>query len=103
MPPLSAFGLTSIIAARRALGARFVDFTPIVPRPLVGIGKQVVGRRDLFEPGFGFGFARIDVGMELLSELAIGLAYVVRAGVGLDAEHLIRSLRHPRSALSRAL
>src|SRR5580700_3731199 len=95
-PPLSAFRLTSIIAARRALGAGFVDFTPIVPRPLVGIREQVVGCRDFFERRFRFGFSRIDVGMKLLGELAIGFADLVRTSVRFDAEQLIGCLRHPR-------
>src|SRR6516225_9627952 len=38
--------------------------------------------------------------MKLLGELSIDLTDLVRARVGLDAEHLIRRLRHPGSALS---
>src|SRR6516162_36340 len=37
--------------------------------------------------------------MELLGELSIDLTDLVRARVGLDAEHLIGGLRHPGSAL----
>ena len=103
-PPLSAFRMASIIAARRPLGAGFVDFTPVVPRPLVGIGEQIVGGGDRLEARFRFGFAGVQIRVKLLGELAIDLADLVRAGVGLDAEHLVRCLRcHPGSALPLAL
>ena len=99
-PPLSAFGMPPIIAARRPLGAGFVDFTPVVARPLIGIGEQIVGGGDRLEPRFRFGFAGVQIRVKLLGELAIDLADLVGAGVGFDAEHLIRCLRcHPGSAL----
>ena len=108
-PPLGAFGMPSIIAARRTLGAGFVDFTAVVARPLIGIGEQIVGGRDRLEARFRFGFAGVQIRVKLFGELAIDFPDLVRAGVGFDAEHLIgclrhlRYLRHPASALPRAL
>ena len=95
MPSLSAFGMTFIITARRTLSASFVDFTPVVPRPLIGIGEQVVSRGDLFEPSFRLGLTRIDVRVKLLGEIAVDLADLVGAGVRFDAQHLVGGLRHP--------
>src|SRR5215472_6462100 len=99
---LRALGI-SPIAPLRPLLAGLIDFPAVVARPLFGIGEQVVGRGDRLEPRFRLGFARVEIGVELLCEFAIDVADLIGAGVGLDAQHLIGSLRHPRSALPQAL
>src|SRR6516164_10411951 len=60
-PPLCTLRMTSIIAPRRPLGAGFVDFPPVISRPFIGIGEQIVGGGDRLEARFGFGFAWVQI------------------------------------------
>src|SRR5258708_28715351 len=78
-PPLSAFRMTPVIAARRALGTGLVDFTPVVPSPLFGIGQQVVSRGNRLEACFRLWFPGVQIRVKLLGELAVDLADLVRA------------------------
>src|SRR5204863_406857 len=55
--------------------------------------QDVVGGRDRLEARLGGRLSRVQIGVKLLGELAVGLADLVGGGVRLDAEHLIRGLR----------
>src|SRR5215472_9608114 len=101
-PALRALGVIAVVAARRPLGAAFVDFAAIVARPLFGIGEEIISRRNRLEPRFRLGLARVQIRMKLLGELAIGLTDFVRAGAGFDTQHLIRRLRRRHSGFSAA-
>src|SRR5262249_5595303 len=91
-------GVGPIIRALRSLGAALVNLAAIVARPLFRVRDEVVGGGNRFESRFGFGFAGVQIRVKLFSEFAIGLANVVRAGIGLDPEYLIGRLRcHPAS------
>ena len=71
-----AAGIFAIIPAvrRRFFHPRSVDLARIVALSLLGIGQQFVGGRNLLEPLLGVLVARIEVGMELLRQLPVGLA-----------------------------
>src|SRR5438132_531064 len=86
---------TSISAspAARPLGAAFVDLAAIVAGALLRIRQDVVGGRDRLEARLGGRLSRVQIGVKLLGELAVGLADLVGGGVRLDPEHLIRGLR----------
>ena len=61
----------------------------VVPRALVSVGQDFVGFPGLLEFFLGCLVAGVTVGVVLHGGLAVGLLYVVGAGVLADAQHLI--------------
>ena len=61
----------------------------VIPRPLVGIGQHLVGFSGLLELFLGGLVAGVAVGVVFHGGLAVGLLYVVGAGVLINAQHLI--------------
>ena len=61
----------------------------VVPRALVSVGQDFVGFPGLLEFFLGSLVAGVTVGVVLHGGLAVGLLYVVGAGVLADAQHLI--------------
>src|SRR3954467_14396037 len=62
LPALRALGVRAIGIAR-PFGAGFVDFAAVVTPPLLGIRRDVVGRRDGLETRFGFRLAGVEIGV----------------------------------------
>ena len=74
----AAAGVGAVETATRLAGS--VDFATIELLALLGIADDLISRRDLLEPLFrGGAIGRIEVGMELLGELAIGATDLVFA------------------------
>jgi hypothetical protein len=92
----------AVIAFARPFGARGVDLAAIEAPPLLGIAEQVVGHRDLLELLFRLLVARIEIGMQLLRQFAIGRANLVLRGLFLDAQDRVRILAH-RDLLCRLM
>ena len=61
----------------------------VVPRALVSVGQDFVGFPGLLEFFLGSLVAGVTVGVVLHGGLAVGLLYVVGAGILADAQHLI--------------
>src|SRR5437763_8682676 len=70
LPALRPFGMRPVRVAR-PLGAAFIDLAAIVARPLLRIRQQLVSRRYRLETRLGGRLARVQIGMELLGELAV--------------------------------
>src|SRR5690349_10920038 len=88
----------------RPLRAALIDFAPIVAGSLVRVREQIVSGGDRFETSLRLRLPRVEIRVELLGELAVGLADLVGTGVRLDAEHLIGRLRrHSGLTLPQAL
>ena len=88
----AAFALgreVAIEALARPLGAARVDLAVVVALPLVLVGEDVVGARHLLEARLGFLVPRIEIGMKLLGEAAVGLADVLERGGAIDAENFV--------------
>ena len=86
-----AAGVFAIVAPLRRglLGARGVDLAGVVAAPLVRVGQEVVGRRHFLEPLLGVLVAGIEVRMQFLGQLPVGLADLL-GGRGLgEAEDLV--------------
>src|SRR5215510_16195646 len=77
------------VPLRLALDARLINLTVVIALALVRIADDIVGSIDLLEALFGLGLARIEIGMRLLSGLAVGLADVVLAGIWRHAQRLV--------------
>ena len=77
---LLAAGIFAVIALLRPLLAARVDLAAVVAPALLLIADDVVGGGDLLELLLGRLVARIEVGVQLLGELAIGLGDVGGAG-----------------------
>src|ERR1700716_3620222 len=73
LPPLRALGMRPIGIAR-PLGSAFVDLAAIVAGALLRIRQDVVGGRDRLEARLGGRLPRVQIGVKLLRELAVGLA-----------------------------
>src|SRR5215470_19387891 len=86
---VGAGGKIAVEALARPLGAARVDLAAIEARALVRIGEEIVGRRHLLELLLGLLVAGVEVGMQLLRQLPIGLANVVGRGGLLDAQRLV--------------
>src|SRR5271165_5207561 len=86
-----AAGVLAIIAALRGrlFGPRGVDLAGVVAAALVRIGQELVGGRNLLEPLLGVLVARVEVRMQLLGELTIGLADLLGGRRLGDAEDLV--------------
>jgi hypothetical protein len=82
-------GKVAIIALPRPLGARFIDLAAVEPGPLLGIAEKIIGGRHLLELFLGRLVAGVEVGMELLGKLAVGLLDVVLRGVLADAQETV--------------
>jgi hypothetical protein len=80
----------------RRLGPRSVDVSPVESTAFVWIGDQVVCGRNLLEPLFKFPISRVEIGMQLLGELAIRFLYPFRRSSAFDAQCLI-GVFHRRS------
>src|SRR5262249_34702110 len=74
--PVLASGIFAVVVLLWPLLPRRVDLAPVVPPALLGIAKDVVGGGDLLEHLLGRLVAGIEVGMQFLGELAIGLGDV---------------------------
>ena len=74
---------------RRFFGPRGVDLAGVVAASLFRVRQQVVGGRNLLEPLLGMLVARIEVRVQLLGELPVGLADILRARRFGDAEDFI--------------
>src|SRR5262249_37696763 len=75
-------------------GTGGVDLASVEARALLGIADDVVGGGNALEPLRGLGITRVQIGMELLGELAIGRADLVLRGVPFHSQGLIRILGH---------
>src|ERR1700726_4455154 len=91
LPALRPFGVRPVRIAR-PLGTALVDLAAIVARPLLRIRQQFVSRGYRLEARLGGRLAGVQIGVELLGELAVRLADLVGAGGRLNAEHLIGRL-----------
>src|SRR5215472_10848246 len=60
-PSLRALGMAAVVAARRAFGTALVNLAPIVARPLLWVGQQIVRSGDRFELRLRFGLARVQI------------------------------------------
>ena len=76
-------------AARAEVGVNSGKTVLVVPRALVSVGQDFVGFPGLLEFFLGSLVAGVTVGVVLHGGLAVGLLYVVGAGVLADAQHLI--------------
>ena len=76
-------------AARAEVGVNSGKTVLVVPRALVSVGQDFVGFPGLLEFFLGGLVAGVTVGVVLHGGLAVGLLYVVGAGVLADAQHLI--------------
>ena len=76
-------------AARAKVGVNSGKTVLVVPRALVSVGQHLVGFPGLLEFFLGSLVAGVTVGVVLHGGLAVGLLYVVGAGVLADAQHLI--------------
>jgi hypothetical protein len=91
-------GIVPVIALRRSLGAGLVDLAGVEATPLFGIAKEIIGSRDGFELVFSRPVARIEIGMEGLGELSVGLLNFIRRGCRRYPQDLIRTAQ--RGALA---
>ena len=76
-------------AARAEVGVNSGKTVLVVPRALVSVGQDFVGFPGLLEFFLGSLVAGVTVGVVLHGGLAVGLLYVVGAGILADAQHLI--------------
>ncbi len=83
---LLAAGIFAVITLLRRFLAGCVDLAAVVAPALLLVADDAVGGRDLLELLLGRLVARIEVGVQLLGELAIGLGDVLR----------LRGLRHAK-------
>src|SRR3546814_589408 len=86
----SAFGVGSPEALVRPLVAGRVDLAAIEPRSLLGIGEQIVCAGGLLELQLDLRIAGVQIGMQLLRELAVGLLDVVLRRRARHAEDIVR-------------
>jgi hypothetical protein len=101
--PAVAVGEAAVELAPGPLSTGGVDLAPVEPGPLVLVGEQVVGRRQLLEPRLGLRVAGVQVRVRGLRELAVGLADVLWRSGARHAQHLVRvAHRHPSSGQGRA-
>ena len=91
---LIAAGIFAIIALLRPLLAARVDLAAVVAPALLLIADDVIGGGDLLELLLGRLVARIEVGVQLLGELAIGLGDVGGAGGLRHAKYGIEIVCH---------
>ena len=91
-------GEVAIVILRPLLAAG-VDLAAIVAPAPFGIGQDVVGGGHLLEALADLRLVRVQVGMHLLGELAVGALDVVLAGVPGDAERGIEIVAHGRSRM----
>ncbi len=87
-------GIVAIESMLGPLRAGGVDFAAVVAGPLLRIVQEVVGGGDLLEALFGRAVAGVEIGVQLLGELAVGLLDVaLRSGL-FDAENAVGIVRH---------
>src|SRR6185312_8851582 len=77
---LIAASIFAVVALLRPLLAAGVDLAAVVAPALLLVADDVVSGGDLLELLFGRLVARIEIGVQLLGELAIGLGDVGAAG-----------------------
>ena len=65
----------------------------VVHLPLLGVAQHVVRPRDLLEPLLGGG-VRVDVGVQLAGQLAVGLLDLLGTRVARDAEDFVQVVGH---------
>src|SRR6185437_12278188 len=101
----------AIIGALLALGARGVDLAAVEAPAFVGVAKQIVGAGDFLEFLLRGLVAGIEIGVQLLGQIAKRLLDLGRGGGRLYPEDFIRTFHssHPRrsaplaaSAIERA-
>jgi hypothetical protein len=89
----SAAGIGTLVAAPRlAVG---VDLAPVVLLALLGVADDVVGGGNLLELLLGgVAVGRVQVGMQLLGELAVDAANLLVGRIARHAQHLVGVLGH---------
>ena len=70
-----------------------VDLTAVELPLFLRVRQQPIGGRDFLDPRLGLGVTRIEVGMVLLSKLAIGFADIVLARVAAKSQHSVGILQ----------
>ena len=86
---LGPAGIFAVIALLRPLLAARIDLAAVVFSALLGILEDRIGVGDLLELLLGRRVAGIEIGVQLLGELAVGLGNVVGA----------RGLRHAKNGI----
>ena len=89
----AAVGEVAIEALARAFGAGRVDLAAVEARPLLGIAQKRVGGGDFLELFLGLFVAGIEIRVKFLGKAPIGLLDVLRGGILLHAQDLIRICR----------
>src|SRR3977135_3812269 len=84
----------AVIALARPLGSGGVDLAAVVARPLLGIAKKIIGRRNLLELLLRLPIAGMEVGVHFFGELPIDLTHLVLRRLGLHAQHSVGILAH---------
>src|SRR5262249_34014123 len=96
-----AVGPALVLARARRIEAGLQAFHPelVVERPLLVVGEGVVGERQVLEALLGLLVPRVEIGMVLAGQLAVGLADLVgRSALGEPEDGVqISLLRHRRS------
>ena len=91
---LLAAGIFAVVALLRRLLAGGVDLAAVVAAALLLVAEDAIGRRDLLELLLGRLVAGVEVRMQLLGELAIGLGDVLGLGGLGDADYGIEVFCH---------
>ncbi len=76
--------------AEAAFGAAGIDLAAVEPRPLLGVGQQIIGGGHLLELLLDPLVAGIEIGMQPLGEPAVAALDVLGRGGAPDAERLVR-------------
>jgi hypothetical protein len=87
---VAALGKIAIKVLRRPILTGSIDFAAVEASSLGGIVEQIISRGYLLEQLFGLLVSRIQVRMQLLGELAIGLLDVLLRRIGLHTQDRIR-------------
>ena len=102
---VAAVGPAPVLACARRVeaGLETLGAELVVELPLVGVGEDVVREGDVLEPLLRLLVPRVQVGVVLAGELAVGLLDVVGARVPRDTEDGVEILlvRHPRATAAR--
>jgi hypothetical protein len=93
-PRLPCVRVFAVVPLLRLLCAGCVDFALVVAFALFGVLEELIGRGEFLEPLLGIGVAGVEIRMQLLGELAVGLADLgLRCVLG-DAEGLVWIVAH---------
>ena len=84
----------AVIALPRPFDARSVDLATVEAAALFRIAENVVGARNLLEFLFRLLVSRIEIGMQLFGQSAVGRADLVLRGLSHDAQDRVGILVH---------